>query len=249
MNGIGPVITTSIRNNLRSRTLLIVFIGLGVMLALAVALCISLLIIAPTVEENLPDMESDLELYLGSIMYCASLFGVGICINVFAASSMTREKSRGNIESLLATPLKVKGIWLAKSLAVFLPGLVLAEVLTAIALVAINYIYFVPEIGFLINPWIAISSFVMVPLMYFCISLLTHLIGLTGSPNTANAVVQVFLPLILALMMNLGLRETLDMTSWHFTLINLGIAAVIGIVVVLLYPRLTKERIVLSCRE
>ena len=246
------IITTGIKNTLRSRTLFITFIGLVIMLALAVALGISLLVIGPTVEKNLPGMESDLELYLGSIMYCVSLLGLGVGINAFAAPSMTKEKSRGNIESLLATPLKVKSIWLAKSLAVFLPGLVLAEVLTAIALVAINYVYIVPkvpEIGFVINPWIAISSFVMVPLMYFCLSLLTHLIGLTGSPQTANTVVQVFLPLILALTMNLGLREILDMTSWYFALINLGIAAVIGIVVVFLYPRLTKERVVLSRRE
>ena len=243
------IMTAGIRNNLRSRMLLIVFIGLVVMLALAVALCISRFLIAPTIEENPSGMESDLELYLGSIMYAICLFGLGICINAFAAPSMTKEKSRGNIESLLATPLKAKDIWLAKSLAVFLPGLVLGEVFTAIALVVINYIYFVPEIGFLINPWIAISSFVMAPLMYFCISLLTHLIGLTGSPQTANTVVQVFLPLILALTMNLGLRGILNMTSWSFTLINLGIAAVVGLAVVLLYPRLIKERVVLSRRE
>lgn len=249
MNGIGPIITTSIKNNLQSRTLLIVFIGLAVMLALAGALVICLLFIGPMVKGNLPGSESNLELYLGAIMYTVCLFGMGICINVFAASSMTKEKSRGNIESLLATPLKAKNIWLAKSLAVFLPGLVLGEVFTATALVAINYVYFVPEIGFVINPWIAISSFVMVPLMYFCLSLLVHLIGLSGSPQTANTVVQVFLPLILALMMNLGLRQILDMTSWHFTLINLGIAAVVAIVVILLYPRLSKERVVLSRRE
>jgi len=162
---------------------------------------------------------------------------------------MTREKSRGIIESLLATPLNVKDIWIAKSLAVFLPGLVLGEVFAFIALMAINYIYFVPRIGFLITPWIAVSSFVAVPLIYLCLSLLVHLIGLTGKLATGNVIVQVFLPVFAALMINLVIRHILDATSWSFTLINLGIAVAVGVVVILLQPRLTKERIVLSRQE
>ena len=55
-------------------------------------------------------------------------------MNVFAFQSMTKEKSRGNIESLLATPVSVKNIWVAKSLAVFIPGMVLGEILTLAAL-------------------------------------------------------------------------------------------------------------------
>ena len=248
MRNISPVISTSIRNNLRSKTLTIIFVGLALMFAVGVAAIFCLLSIAPAVEADLPD-RGELGLYLGLIMYVACMMGLGVDINVFTASSITREKSRGNIESLLATPLKVKGIWLAKSLAVFLPGLVVGEMLTLIALIAVNYIYIVPKMGFLVTPWIAINSFVAVPIMYFCLSLLVHLIGLTGSPQTANVVVQVFLPTMVALGINLPLHFGLDITSWPFALIHLGIAAAAGIAVVLLQPRLTKERIVLSRQE
>src|SRR4030042_843737 len=120
----GLIIPTSIRNNLRLKTLIIVFIGVALMCVAGIALFFCLLFIAPAMEAELPD-RSELELYLSLIMYTACLIGVGINLNVFTFLPMIREKSRGNIESLLATPLKVKDIWLAKSLAVFLPGLVL----------------------------------------------------------------------------------------------------------------------------
>ncbi len=88
---------------------------------------------------------------------------------MFAFQSMTREKSRGNIESLMATPLSVKNIWIAKSLAVFIPGMVLGEILTLAALLAVNYIYFVPKMGFIYSHWIGLSSFLAVPLIYLCL--------------------------------------------------------------------------------
>jgi ABC-type transport system involved in multi-copper enzyme maturation permease subunit len=247
MKGIGPVITTSIRNNLRSRNLIILFVGLAVMIVVALTLIFSLCEIGPELDKASPD-KSHLELYLGLIMYLACLFGVGISINVFAVPSMTKEKTRGVIESLLATPLKPKGIWLAKSLAVFLPGLVLGWIFTIIALIAINYVYIVPEMGFVITPWIVVTTFVMLPLMYFCVSLLVHLVGLTGAPQSGNTIAQFFLPIVTALVIILTTNGVLDITSGYFTLINLGIAAVIGIVIASLHSRLTKERIVLSRR-
>jgi len=245
MRDIALIITTSIRNNLRLKAVTITFIGVVLICVAGVALAFCLLLIAPAMEAELPD-RSEMELYLSLIMYTTCLIGVGVNLNSFAFQSMTREKSRGNIESLLATPLNVKDIWIAKSLAVFLPGLVLGEVFAFIALMAINYIYFVPRIGFLITPWIAVSSFVAVPLIYLCLSLLVHLIGLTGKLATGNVIVQVFLPVFAALMINLVIRNILDAASWPFTLANLGIAAAVGVVVILLQPRLTKERIVLS---
>jgi cytochrome b561 len=245
MKGIGPVISATIRNNLRSRNFVIIYVGIALMCAAAVGVLLAIFEIAPAVEEG---SRADVELYLGIIMYVACLFGVGVSINVFAAPAMTKEKSRGVIESLLATPLKPKGLWLAKSLGIFLPGLVLGEIFTIIALVAVNYVYIVPKMGFVINPWIAVTSFVMLPLMYLCLSLLVHLIGLTGNPQSGNTVAQFFLPAMTAVAIALPANSVLDINSWYFTLINLGIAIVIGIAIALLYSRLTKERIVLSRR-
>ena len=245
MREISLITINSIRNNLKSKALTIVFVCITLMIVAGLTLFFCLLLITPAMDTSVPD-RTQLELYLSLIMYTTCLICLGINLNVFAFQSMTREKSRGNIESLLATPLKVKDIWIAKSLAVFIPGLVLGEVLTLITLVAVNYIYFVPRIGFLFTPWIAVSSFLAVPLIYLCLSLLVHLIGLTGKPATGNVIVQIFLPVIMTLMINLTVRHILDAASWPFTLANLGLAAAIIIIVIFLQPRLTRERIVLS---
>ena len=160
---------------------------------------------------------------------------------------MIKEKSRGNIQSLLATPLKLKDIWIGKSLAIFIPGLILGELLTLIFLIAINYIYFVPTIGFLFSPWIAVTSFIVFPIMYFCLGLLVYLIGLTGKPNNANIIALVFLPLFVNIVVQLPLRSTImDFTSWPFVLANIVIVLVIAIIVVVLQFRLKKEKVVLS---
>ena len=245
MKDIGLIIITSIRNNLRLKIVLIVYISVVIICVLGIAITFCVFLIAPAMDAASPD-RSELELYLGLIMYTTCFISLGVNLNAFAFQSMTREKSRGNIESLLATPLKVKDIWIAKSLAVFVPGLVLGEILTFIVLITVNYIYFVPSIGFLFNPWIAVSSFIAVPLIYLCLSLLVHLIGLTGKPATGNVIVQIFLPIIITLMINLMLRHILDATSWPFTLANLGVAAAAAIAVIFLQPRLKKEKIVLS---
>ena len=245
MRDTGLIIITSIRNNLRLKIVLIVYIAIVIICVLGITIAFCLFLIAPAMDAELPD-RSELELYLGLIMYSTCFISIGVNLNAFAFQSMTREKSRGNIESLLATPLKVKDIWIAKSLAIFVPGLVLGEVLTLIVLVAINYIYFVPRIGFLFTPWIAVSSFLAVPLIYLCLSLLVLLIGLTGKPSTGNVIVQLFLPIIITLMINLMVHGILDATSWPFTMANLGIAASIAITVIFLRSRLTRERIVLS---
>lgn len=245
MRDIILITINSIRNNLKSKALAIVFVSITLMISVGLALFFCLLLITPAMNASVPD-RTQLELYLSLIMYTTCLIWLGVNMNVFAFQSMTREKSRGNIESLMATPLSVKNIWIAKSLAVFIPGMVLGEILTLAAMLAVNYIYFVPRIGFVYTHWMALSSFLAVPLIYLCLSLLVHLIGLTGKPATGNVIVQIFLPIVLSLMINLMLRHILDTASWPFTLANFGIAAVIAIIVIFLQPRITRERIVLS---
>jgi len=245
MSNTGTIINSSIKNNLNSKTLTVAFIGMSIMLAAGLVIFLSLMLIKPLVEAGSPE-RSDLELYLTLVTYTTCIICLGISLNVFAFQSMTREKARGNIESLLATPLKIKDIWIAKSLAIFLPGLVLGVVLGVIVMVAINYIYFVPVAGFIFTPWIAITCFLAAPLIYLCLSLLTHLVGLFNKTANGNIIAQISLPVIIALMINLMLHHVVDAASWSFTLLNLGLALLIFIVTLVLLPRLGVERVVLS---
>jgi ABC-2 type transport system permease protein len=245
MRDIVLITLSSIRNNLKSKALTVVFIGITLMIALGLALFFCLLLIAPEMDNPAPD-RARMETYLSLIMYTTCFICSGINLNVFAFQSMTREKSHGSIESLMATPVNINSIWIAKSLAVFIPGMVLGEVLSLAALLAVNFIYFVPVTGFIYSFWIGLNCFLVIPLIYLCMSFLAHIIGLTGKPSTSNVIVQIFLPAALSLMINLIIRQILDAASWNFTLAGLGISAVIIIAILILKPRITRERIVLS---
>jgi ABC-2 type transport system permease protein len=245
MRDIGIILNVSIKNNLRSTVVNLVVLSVVILCVVGLAVTFCLVLIGPAMKSASPDKAS-LTSYLSMIMCVTCLLGLGINLNASAFQTLTREKSRGNIESLLATPLQPGSIWIGKSLAVFLPGLILGEAFSLIVLIIINYIYFVPEIGFLINPWIIISNFAAVPLVYLALSILVHLVGMTGKPASGNVIVQVFLPVFVTLVINLVVRSILDAGSWIFTLSNLGVAAVLGIIILLLHSRLAKERIVLS---
>ena len=245
MKDLGLIIITSIRNNLRLKTVGIVYIIVTLMIATGLVVSFGIFFIAPIMDTASPD-RAYLELYLGLLMYCTCILALGINLNSFGFQSMTREKSKGNIESLLATPLKVRDIWVAKGIAIFIPGLVLGEILTLIVLITVNYIYFTPSIGFIFNPWIAVYSFITAPLIYLCLGLLVQFIGFTGKPATGNIIAAISLQIIMILMINLVIRRILDTASWPFTLANLGVAAAAAIALLSLQSRHTKEKIVLS---
>ena len=42
------------------------------------------------------------------------------------------------------------------------------------------------------SPWVAVTSFLAIPFIYFCMGLLVYLVGLTGKPVNANIIAQVF---------------------------------------------------------
>jgi ABC-type Na+ efflux pump permease subunit len=245
MRNIYFLAASGIKSYLRSKITLIIAWTVILMIVIALAVALSVFMIAPEMRADVPD-RSKLQLYLSLIMYSSCVISVGVNLSSYAFQSLVREKSRGVINSLLATPLKAGDIWAAKSLAVFLPGLVMGEIFAVVVMIAVNYYYFVAETGFLMNPWIALSTFLCAPLVYLALSFLVHIVGLTGKPATANAIVQVFLPVFVTLMINLIVRDILDASSWTFTLINFGIAAAIGIAAFSLRSRLKNETIVLS---
>jgi ABC-type multidrug transport system permease subunit len=150
---------------------------------------------------------------------------------MFLLSVLDTGKVRGNVQALLSTPIEPRDIWLGKSLAVFFPGLVFAVLLTIVVFLVLNFIYFVPNTGFIVTPWMLISNLVAVPLLYLALTLLVNVIGLTGKPGTGNVISQIFLPVIIALMINLAVRDVPSAGSWLFTVILLGIAVLLGIIV------------------
>jgi ABC-type Na+ efflux pump permease subunit len=245
MSRISLVTNTGIRNNLRLKTTILILGTVTLICVAGVVLIFCIQLLGPETRTAEPD-RSKLEAYLGLVLYVTSVMGIGITLNSYAFQNMVREKARGNLQALLATPLKITDIWFGKSLSVFLPGLVLGTAMAVVALVIINVIYFIPETGFLLNSWMIISSFIAVPLIFLLLSLLVHLVGLTSKTAIGNVIAQMFLPVILTLMINLLVRDLLDASKWLFTVVNLGLAVIIGIVIITIRSRLTPEKIILS---
>ena len=239
------VMKTAIKTSLRLRSVVIVAIGVVFICVIGVAAIFATQFIRPGVNAASPDL-AVLENFLGLILFTTSFISIGVFASVNAFQSLTREKARGNIQALLATPLAPRDIWLGKSLAVFLPGWLFAVIMTIAAFLALNFIYLVPKMGFLLTPWMLISNLVAVPLVYLALMLLVHEIGLAGKPATANVITQIFLPVIIALMINLAVRGVVNASSWLFTIALIGLAMVINIIVLKLRSTLVVERIILS---
>jgi ABC-2 type transport system permease protein len=245
MNHISIVMQAAIKTSLRLRSVVIVSMGVVFICVIGVAAIFATQFIGPGLNVVIPD-RSILENFFGLILFTTCFISIGIFASVNAFQSLIREKARGNIQALLATPLTPVDIWLGKSLAVFIPGLVFAVVMTVAAFLVINFIYFIPQIGFFFTPWMLISNLVAVPLVYLVLMLLVHEIGLAGKPATANIITQIFLPVIIALMINLAVRDVINAGSWLFLIALFGLAVIIGIFVLKLRSTLTAEKIILS---
>jgi ABC-type Na+ efflux pump permease subunit len=121
MRKVWLVTTTGIKNVLRMRIVLVILIPITLICVVGIALLLCLLLIGPEAQSASPDKDL-LEGYIGLILYSSTLISIGVTLNSLVFQTMVREKSRGNLAALLATPLKASEIWLGKSLALFIPG-------------------------------------------------------------------------------------------------------------------------------
>ena len=222
----------------------------------------SRVVIAPTLAGELdPDMLSG---YLVLLTYGAVLVATGLNLNVFTAQPMIRDKKKHILESVLATPISVRKVWVSRTLAVYFPGLCMgtAAGLVSLGIWKAQIAGFVPVAGgrhaaglLTIDPALAalggagiVSAFLIVPIVYLTLALLVQLVGLSTNPVTGNVIAQVSLQAVAISMVNLGVHRIVEPGSTLFVAIHLGTAAAAGVVVLLTLRLLTKERVVLSAR-
>jgi len=248
MRDIILITTGSIRNNLKSKALTVVFVSITLMIVAGLALFFCLLLITPAMNDSVPD-RTQLELYLSLIMYTTSLICSGINLNVFAFQSMTKEKSRGNIESLMATPLSPKEIWIGKSIAIFLPGYAISIISTLIILSAVNFFVIIPATGnFILPAPLLLISFLINPLLFLALLLFIVLFSLANNPDIAIAP-SFLVGFGLMIGIPLGVATgVINLVSWSFTLWCLAGVIIFWAADFGLYRLLTKENIVLSSK-
>jgi len=61
-----------------------------------------------------------------------------LACSIFSAYSVSLEKAKRNMESLLATPISVGQVWLGKSLAVAIPSIIISVIISFLVLCGIN---------------------------------------------------------------------------------------------------------------
>jgi ABC-2 type transport system permease protein len=158
------------------------------------------------------------------------------------------EKVKRSIESLLCTPLSLKQICLGKTLALFLPSLILGWVFTFGGIAGINQFFITPELGKFIMPGAAplVAILVVVPfIVFFLSSLVIALQLIITNIRWVNAAL---MGAIFAVGFGLSPVLRFGPSSWSIVLVSLGIAAILALITFLLSPRVTKERIILSSK-
>jgi ABC-type transport system involved in multi-copper enzyme maturation permease subunit len=190
-----------------------------------------------------------LELIIGLLAYYLPLIILMTFIWAFSSLPIIKEKVNGNIASLCATTLTPKEIWIGKSLAIFLPGLVISVVSTLIVLLSINLITVRPATGDILLPVpLMITSLIVNPLLFLGLLLFIVLYSMAKNPDIAIApsfIVGFGLMMGIPLGMVTG---NINLSSWSFCIWYSAGTVLLWTVVCFLSRLLTKENIVLSSK-
>jgi hypothetical protein len=176
---------------------------------------------------------------IGTMLYFTSLLPFLALLWVFAGAILMKEKASGHLETLLATPLSTRTLWLAKAAAIVLPGFVMVVVCSALIVVAVAGVTRIrPDAAALaFSPPLLVVCWLGNPLLF------SGLTAVTIVPSFALG-----FGLMAAVPAGAAVR-ILDLSSWAFASGYLGAALVEWMAVLVLARGLTKESIVLSSRE
>lgn len=185
---------------------------------------------------------------MGTTVFMLSLMLMMLFCMYINAYTLTMEKVKRSLESLLCTPLSLRQICLGKSLAVFLPSVILGLLFAFGAIVGINQFFIAPQIGQFVMPGAAplVATLVAVPLIVFF--LVTLMIALQLIITNIRWIHAALMGLIFGVGFGLSPVLRFGSASWSIVFISLGVAAVLALVTIYLSRLVTKERIVLSSK-
>jgi ABC-2 type transport system permease protein len=249
MKGMLVVLQNDVRDILRSKAFLIVVVIIGVLVVgMAVGIPIALhswLAKGPAWEEAKPL----LEFFMGLAVNYVPLIVLFPCLATWATDPIAKEKARGPIESLLATPLTARGVWLGKSLAIFLPAYIMGLIATLIVILAMNLASILPTTGHFVLPLSeAFTGFLFLPLFMFALVLVGVIFSLITNPVIGQTIIMFVGVVLLNLVGQLGGWFLWLLASWDYALYILAGAALLGMIAFYLSRSLTKEKIILSSK-
>jgi ABC-2 type transport system permease protein len=172
------------------------------------------------------------------------IYSILIC-TIFAAYSVIVDKAKHNLESLMVTPISLKQIWIAKSLAVTIPSVGIALGVSAVGYLVMNFMLIMPYTNYFITPgWeVFLNDLIIVPvLIFFIVALVIYLQLVISNPRVANLV---FIGIFLLLYFGVNIISQLGI-EMNFTLIYLVLIVICSGITLILSLSLTKERVILS---
>lgn len=237
------IISINLKNNFQSATL--VFTNLIISLICSVGIgIIGNQTINPLVKAGMMNSQK-FSLILGILAYSTSLIVTGINYSTLFSTPLIREKVHGNVECILASGTSVKQLWLAKSIALFIPGLI-SQIIFSIGLITIEKAIFASHgYNLILSTGIIVSTYIAVPIAYFGLSLLVNLIGLAGKVMDAVPIPIIFCAGAPAVMIRVAVQSSLSI----FLIINLSIAAIMIVLSLIFQSKLNTEGTVLACQK
>ncbi len=249
MKGMPVVLQSDVGDIVHSRGFLIIAAIIGVLtIGAAVGITIALnRWLAPGLAWE--DAKPLLELFMGLAVNYMPLIVLFTCMATWATEPIAKEKAKGPIESLLATPLTAKAVWIGKSLAIFLPAYIIGLIATVIVILAMNFASILPATGHFVLPLPeALTSFLFLPLLMFALISLGVLFSLITNPIIGQTIVIFVGVILLQAVGQAGGRIWWLLASWDYALYNLAGAALLGIIALHLSRSLSKEKIILSSK-
>jgi ABC-2 type transport system permease protein len=187
-------------------------------------------------------------IFLNSLSYILPMmFSIFVC-SVFANYAVIVDKAKRNIESLMATPVSIKQIWLGKSLAVTLPSIGIGLIVAILSFLVMDIWFIMPKTGSFIFPgvWSIVTAFIIVPVLLFVIvAIVTYIQLVITNPRIGNFVFSgIFIFLLVGMNALGGMGLSLD----YLPLIYVGAIALFAGTDWILSLFLTKERVLLSSK-
>jgi ABC-type Na+ efflux pump permease subunit len=188
---------------------------------------------------------------VGAMLYFATFLPFLILIWAFAGPLLIKEKASGRLETLLATPLSPRALWLAKTATLALPALAVSALSSAsLCIAAATAARALPAGTALALPPLTILVCLLGnPLLLSGLGALTVIIAFRASPDAAiipSFALGFGLMAIVPPGMALGF---IDLSSPAFASAYLAAGALVWALVLVLERGMSKERIVLSSRE
>lgn len=194
---------------------------------------------------SIDQMQAACRSFLGALTFTLPVIMATFICSVFSNSSVVVDKNKRLFEPMLATPLSLAQVWLGKSLAVALPGLIAGITGTLLIAVILNVVFIIPAVGSFILPGAIplLGAFVIMPV----------LVSLAVLMITAMELIMVepVIPSLIFTVISLGIYMTALFQiskNWDFSIVYLAIISVSAVGTFCLGRILSKERVILSSR-